>query len=101
MWADEEDVAIVNSPVGMPGRALRNRFIERVEKGSEHIARCYQCLEHCNPRETPYCITDALIRAAVGDVDNGLLFCGSNAYRAERIETVAEVMRDLMGELLY
>ena len=99
--AKKEDIVITKSPVGMPGRAIRNPFLEKIQRERIAPARCFQCLEHCNPRETPYCITDALIRAAVGDVDNGLLFCGSNAYRAERIETVAEVMRDLMGELLY
>lgn len=97
--AKKEDIVITKSPVGMPGRAIRNSFLEKVQKGRIAPSRCFQCLEHCNPKETPYCITDALIRAAVGDVENALLFCGSNAYRAERIETVAEVMRDLMGAM--
>ena len=60
--------------------------------------RCYQCLEKCDPSSTPYCITAALVNAAEGDLDHALLFCGSNACRAEKIETVEEVMADLMGE---
>ena len=36
-----------------------------------------------------------LINAAQGDEDRALIFCGSNACRAEKIETVEEVMRDL------
>lgn len=96
--AKKEDIVITKSPVGMPGRAIKNEFLERIRRERLAPARCFQCLEHCNPNETPYCITDALIRAAVGDVEHALLFCGSNAYRAERIETVKEVMRDLVGE---
>lgn len=96
--AKKEDIVITKSPVGMPGRAIKNAFLERIRRERLAPAHCFQCLEHCNPNETPYCITDALIRAAVGDVEHALLFCGSNAYRAERIETVKEVMRDLVGE---
>ena len=96
--AKKEDIVITKSPVGMPGRAIRNPFLERIQRERIAPVRCFQCLEHCNPKETPYCITDALIRGACGDVDNALLFCGSNAYRAERIETVTEVMGELMGE---
>lgn len=96
--AKKEDIVITKSPVGMPGRAIKNAFLERIQRERIAPAHCFKCLEHCNPNETPYCITDALIRAAVGDVERALLFCGSNAYRAERIETVAEVMRDLVGE---
>lgn len=96
--AKKEDIVITKSPVGMPGRAIKNPFLERISRERIAPARCFQCLERCNPKETPYCITDALIRAALGDVDHGLLFCGSNAYRAQRIETVAEVMRELTEE---
>lgn len=96
--AKKEDIVITKSPVGMPGRAIKNAFLERIRRERLAPAHCFQCLEHCNPNETPYCITDALIRAAVGDVEHSLLFCGSNAYRAERIETVEKVMRDLVGE---
>ena len=96
--AKKEDIVITKSPVGMPGRAIKNPFLERIQRERIAPTRCFQCLERCNPKETPYCITDALVRAALGDVDHGLLFCGSNAYRAERIETVAEVMRKLTEE---
>jgi len=94
--ARKEDIVITKSPVGMPGRAIRNPFLERIQRERIAPVHCFQCLEHCNPKETPYCITDALIRAAIGDVDHGLLFCGSNAYRAKKIETVAQVMKELL-----
>ena len=93
--AKAEDVEIVNSPVGMPGRAIRNDFLMRIKQMPEKITACFQCLEHCNPATIPYCITKALIHAAVGDVKNGLLFCGSNVYRCTKMETVEEIMKDL------
>lgn len=96
--AKEEDIVIVKSPVGMPGRAIKNKFLERVAQGPVKVERCFRCLEHCNQAETPYCITKALINAAEGKIDEALLFCGSNAYRCEKIETVPEVMAALCGE---
>ena len=96
--AKEEDIVIVKSPVGMPGRAIKNKFLERVAQGPVKVERCFRCLEHCNTAETPYCITKALINAAEGKIDEALLFCGSNAYRCEKIETVPEVMAALCGE---
>lgn len=96
--AKEGDIVIVKSPVGMPGRAIKNKFLERVSQGPLKVERCFRCLEHCNPATTPYCITKALINAAEGRIDEALLFCGSNAYRCEKIETVPEVMEALCGE---
>ncbi len=92
------DIVITKSPVGMPGRAIVNPFLKEAAGGRIPPERCYQCLEKCDPSSTPYCITAALVNAAEGDLDHALLFCGSNACRAEKIETVEEVMADLMGE---
>lgn len=97
--AKKEDIVITQSPVGMPGRAIMNPFLSQIKSGGRPaIKSCFQCLEHCDIRTIPYCITMALVKAAQGDVDNALLFCGSNAYRAQKIETVEEVMKDLTGE---
>src|SRR5699024_5996676 len=76
--AKKEDIKIIKSPVGMPGRAIRNEFIKKVEQGKEKITKCYNCIKTCNPAETPYCITKALVNAVKGNVDEGLIFCGSN-----------------------
>ena len=96
--ACKEDIVITQSPVGMPGRAILNPFLSQIKEGIRPaIKSCFQCLEKCDIRTIPYCITQALVNAATGDVDNALLFCGSNAYRAERMETVDEVMDALMG----
>ncbi len=95
--AGQEDIVIVKSPVGMPGRAIKNSFLERVAVEKEKITHCFQCLEHCDPKTIPYCITRALIRAAEGDIENALLFCGANAYRCNKIETVDEIMEEFVG----
>lgn len=97
--AKVEDIVITKSPVGMPGRAIMNPFLRGIQSGDRPaIKSCFQCLEHCDIKTIPYCITVALERAANGDTKNALLFCGSNAYRAEKIDTVEHVMADLMGE---
>lgn len=93
--AEEKDIAIIQSPVGMPGRALRNAFIQRVEEAKAPIRKCYNCLKKCNPAEVPYCITKALIDAVKGDVENGLVFCGANTGRIREMTTVHELMQEL------
>lgn len=98
--AQKEDIVLVSSPVGMPGRAIRNPFLERVEKGEvQRPKKCFGCLKHCNPAEIPYCITEALIHAVKGDTENGLLFCGAQGFLANQIETVQDVMEDLLEGL--
>ena len=97
--ARKEDIVITKSPVGMPGRAIMNPFLRQIKSGDRPaIKSCFQCLEHCDIRTIPYCITMALVKAAEGDTEHALLFCGSNAYRAGKIDTVKHVMDDLMGE---
>lgn len=94
----EEDIKYVVSPVGMPGRAISNEFIAMVEKGKLPIKRCYNCLIPCNPKNTPYCISNALIEAVKGNVDNGLIFTGSNAPRINEIVSVKQLMHELVTE---
>ena len=93
--AAKDDIAIVKSPVGMPGRALRNEFIKELEIARKPITKCYNCLEKCEPRSVPYCITKALIDAVRGDVENGLVFCGENVDRIQKMTTVHELMQEL------
>ncbi len=92
----KEDIVLVKSPVGMPGRAIRNVFAKRLEKGSIAIKKCSNCLKPCDARISPYCISKALINAVVGDVDDGLIFVGSNAYRLDKIVSVKELMDELI-----
>lgn len=95
--AKKEDIKIVISPVGMPGRAIINPFMEHVSGEKVAVKKCFNCLEHCNPKETPYCITDALINAVNGNIDQGLIFCGDNVYRLNKMTTVHDLMKELTG----
>ncbi|MCM1252058.1 MAG: nitronate monooxygenase family protein [Clostridium sp.] len=92
--AKKEDIVIVKSPVGMPGRAIFNPFMQRAKQGKIPHGKCHLCISTCKPTETPYCITDALVNAAKGNVDNALLFCGANAYRAAKLEYVKDIMEE-------
>ena len=92
--ASQEDIVIVDSPVGMPGRAIHNAFLDKVKAGERFMRGCRQCIKTCKPATAPYCITEALVNAVEGRLDEGLIFCGANAYRAQRIETVAEIMEE-------
>lgn len=92
--AAKEDIVIVKSPVGMPGRAIHNEFLDRVNAGERFMTGCRKCITTCNPATTPYCITRALINAVEGRCDEGLLFCGSNAYRATKLEHVEDIMNE-------
>lgn len=93
--AREEDIQIIHSPVGMPGRAIRNEFVKNVERARQPIKKCYNCLAQCDPGKVPYCITQALINAVKGDTENGLIFCGSNVGRIHQMTTVHDLMKEL------
>lgn len=96
--AEREDIEIVVSPVGMPGRAIRNKFIDRVKSNKEKITKCYNCLKPCNPKDTPYCISKALINAVNGNVEEGLIFTGGNGYKINKIVAVKELMDELVKD---
>lgn len=97
--AGKEDIRIIKSPVGMPGRALNNAFVQRVSQENEKITKCYNCISKCNPGQVPYCITKALVNAVKGDLDNGLIFCGANVDRIHSIVSVQELMEELSGQM--
>lgn len=91
----KDDIVIVKSPVGMPGRAIKNKFLDVIANGERIPSKkCRGCIISCKPASTPYCISDALINAAIGNVDNGLLFCGADAYKVEKITTVKQVINE-------
>ena len=98
--AKEEDLVIINSPVGLPGRAIRNKFLKDLEiKGRMKIRCPYRCLSACKIAEARYCIALVLLNAYFGDVDHGLIFAGKNAYRINKIITVEELISELLAEL--
>ena len=94
--ANQEDIQIVMSPVGMPGRAIMNDLMRRDEK-NQHCF--YKCLRSCKPKEIPYCISEALLNSANGITDEGLLFCGAYGYKADKIQTVKEIMDELQEQV--
>lgn len=89
-----QDVVIIKSPVGMPGRAIKNEFLERVLKGERIMGKCRKCVKSCKPAETPYCISQALINAAIGKVEEGLIFCGENVHRIKEIVSVESIIKE-------
>lgn len=94
--ATKEDIKIVVSPVGMPGRAISNVFMEAVKVEKRPIHKCYQCLGKCNSKEIPYCITQALINAVKGNLDEALLFCGDEIDRLDQMTDVKSLMNELV-----
>ncbi|CAK8713693.1 MAG: NAD(P)H-dependent flavin oxidoreductase YrpB, nitropropane dioxygenase family [Candidatus Electronema aureum] len=95
--ANKEDIINVQSPVGMTGRAIRTAFIDRIERGEDvSPEKCkYKCLKKCSYK---YCINDRLMASCTGDVDNGLVFCGANAYKMKEILPVKEIFRQFVQD---
>lgn len=94
--ASKEDIVIIQSPVGMPGRALRNTFIKKLEQGQIPIKRCFHCIKKCSPEKIPYCITQALVNAVKGNLEQGLIFCGAEVGRIKEMTTVPDLMHGLV-----
>jgi NAD(P)H-dependent flavin oxidoreductase YrpB (nitropropane dioxygenase family) len=95
----EKDMEIINSPVGMPGRAIGNEFIDKINRGEKRPVKCpYKCLKTCDIESTPYCIVAALVNAMKGNFYNGFAFAGSNAYFATKIISVKETIEALIRE---
>lgn len=95
----KEDIVIIKSPVGMPGRAIRNKFIDDVSKGEKKPFKCpYHCIKTCDIKNCPYCIALALINAKEGNLEEGYAFAGANAYRTKEIISVKELIDSLIKE---
>lgn len=100
MAAKPEDILIMQSPVGMPGRAIMTPMLEKVQQGERiPVSRCYGCVHKCDWKTTPFCITEALTSAVEGDLENSLLFVGSRVGDVHEIVSVQELMDSLMEEL--
>ncbi len=95
----EENLCIIKSPVGMPGRAISNKFIDDVNAGDKKPYTCpYHCIATCDYKSSPYCISLALINAQKGIFRHGFAFAGANAHRAKEIVPVKELMESLAKE---
>lgn len=94
-----EDIILIDSPVGLPGRAIRNEFLDKAKCGETHPVKCpYHCLKTCKPRQSPYCIARALVNARNGNFEEGFVFAGSNAWRVNEITSVKALMEELVYE---
>ncbi|MCK4527100.1 nitronate monooxygenase, partial [candidate division WOR-3 bacterium] len=95
----KEDIITINSPVGMPGRAIRNQFLEDVSMGIRKPFECpWKCLKTCDFKKAPYCIALALYNAKKGNLEEGFAFAGANAYRVDKIISVKELIENLLKE---
>ncbi len=99
LTAHKSDIEIIQSPVGMPGRAIHNGFLDKVKAGLKVPKSCpFNCIKTCDVTHSPYCIMMALYNAFRGKLENGYAFCGSNAWRARKIESVKELFSSLVKE---
>jgi len=97
--AGEDDLVLIKSPVGLPGRAVRNKFIEDVNLGVRKPFKCpYHCIKTCDYKNSPYCISFALISAKKGKLKHGFAFAGTNAYRIDKIVSVKALIASLLQE---
>jgi NAD(P)H-dependent flavin oxidoreductase YrpB (nitropropane dioxygenase family) len=95
--AEEKEIEIIQSPVGMPGRAIRNQFLEKVKQGLKMPKKCpFHCIKTCEVDKSPYCIVTALFNAYRGNMKRGYAFAGSNAFKATNITTVKEIFNELI-----
>ena len=98
--AGPEDITIIDSPVGLPGRVINNAFVESIKRGRTTPFVCKsQCLRTCDPRKAPYCIAEVLAKAALGKLDESFAFAGSNAYRCDEVIPVKALVAKLTDEL--
>jgi NAD(P)H-dependent flavin oxidoreductase YrpB (nitropropane dioxygenase family) len=95
----QDDITIIDSPVGLPGRVIKNKFVEEIQQGHTKPFKCvWHCLSSCNYKEAPYCIAQVLFNSARGKMKAGFAFSGTNAYRITKIQYVSEVMAELTEE---
>ena len=96
LHAKKEDIQIIKSPVGMPGRAIINTFLKNIENGIKQPIECnWKCLRSCKIEKSEYCIARALLNAKNGFLDKGFAFAGSNAFRVNKIVSVKELIAEL------
>ena len=95
----KEDLTIIDSPVGLPGRAIKNRFLEEITEGIKKPIKCpWKCLKTCDFESAPYCICAALTNAKKGILEKGFAFAGTNAYRVDKIVSVKKLIETLLME---
>ena len=98
---NEDDIVFIQSPVGMPARAIKTKFLDDVLRGERKEFTCnYRCLRTCDPATVQFCVAKALIEAVDGNVDNGIVFAGSNVSRVDKIVPVKELIDEIVSETI-
>lgn len=88
----KSDIIIIKSPVGMPGRAIRNAYLDKMQNSEKRPLICsHHCIHTCDYLKSDYCIADALVNAQKGDLDNGFVFAGENASKIRKIIPVKKL----------
>lgn len=96
--AKKEDVVLITSPVGMLGRALKTKYVEKIiDKSVPKPVGCDYCLKKCN---LEYCIIQALINSQRGDINHGIVFSGENVWKIKdkRVKPAKKILEDLVQE---
>ena len=97
--AGPEDITLIKSPVGLPGKVIRNAFVDNIKMGHTVPFKCkYRCLRTCDPTTAPYCIAEVLARASDGKMDQAFAFAGSNAWRCDEIVSVRQLIQTIIHE---
>lgn len=97
--AKKDDIVIIHSPVGLPGRAVKTPFVEKILKGTAPKPNPEECKGCIGPVcDKSYCILKALENARKGDLENGLVFAGANVWRVDKITTVHKLIKELVDE---
>ncbi len=94
----EEDITIIDSPVGMPGRVIRNDYVDRIEGKRVPFGCASHCLKSCDREVSNYCIAENLINAQRGNMEKGFAFAGTNAHLATEILSVKDVFKQIEAE---
>lgn len=99
LQSNKEDITLISSPVGLPGRVIDSPFVQRINNGETKPFKCpWKCLKTCNFKEAPYCISQILYASSQGRLNEGFSFAGSNAYKATKIQSVEQVFSELKAE---
>jgi nitronate monooxygenase len=99
--SQEKDIVLISSPLGLPGRAIQNEFIQKVSSGQKTAFKCpYHCIKACKKQESTFCMATALANAKKGQLSSGVTFAGKNAYRVDKIVSVKELINSLRQEFL-
>lgn len=94
-----DDIVVIHSPVGLPLRVLKTKFVKSIIAGDKKPISCYyKCLHTCDYKSVSFCIAKALINAQSGHIDEGVCCSGVNGYKNSKIISVHKVFEEIQEE---